>query len=294
MNGLALRRNPVGLVLSKAPWSAAWYLTVSLITGTFLFSVALTAALTGAVFAITIAGLPVLVAAAAAIRWCADVERARLRPPYRVAGRYRQASGEAVLANVRTRWHDPATWRDIGYLIGMWAPLFALDLTVATLWLVLLAGITLPAWYWAPWQTINGVRYHGYQLGVFPNGPHGHPAYGFYIDTLPKALLTAAVCLVGFLLFNYVLVATARLRAATARALLSAPEDPLSEAKEVLRRPGPLSSNDSAEVPANGRGPGNSQLLQAPTAPQKGNSDARARQPSTSHLASFRSARPAC
>jgi hypothetical protein len=37
-----------------------------------------------------------------------------------------------------------------------------------------------------------------------------------------------------------VLVATARLHATIARALLSAPEDPLREAKEVLRRPGPL------------------------------------------------------
>jgi hypothetical protein len=50
---------------------------------------------------------------------------------------------------------------------------------------VFLAGVTLPIWYWAPWQTIHGVRYHGYQLGYFPNGPHGHPGYGLYIDTLP-------------------------------------------------------------------------------------------------------------
>jgi hypothetical protein len=240
MNAFALRRNPVGLVFSKAPWSAASYLTVYLFTGTFLFCVALTAALTGAAFAVTLAGLPVLVAVAATIRWCADVERTRLRPPYRVVGGYREAAGDGVLATVRTRWRDPATWRDIAYLIGMWAPLCVLDVTVLAIWLVLLGMITLPVWYWAPWQSIHGVRYHGYELGVFPNGPHSHPAYGFYIDTLPKALLTAAVCLILFLLFNYVLVATARLNAATARALLSAPEDPLSEAKEVLRRPGPL------------------------------------------------------
>jgi Putative sensor len=240
MNAFTLRRNPVGLVLSKAPWSAVSYLTVYLFTGTFLFAVALAAALTGAAFAITLAGLPVLVAMAATIRWCADVERTRLRPPYRVAGRYREVTGHGVRATVRTRWHDPATWRDIAFLIGLWVPLAVLDLAVLTIWLVLLGMITLPAWYWAPWQSIHGVRYHGYELGVFPNGPHSHPAYGFYIDTLPKALLAAAVCLILFLLFNYVLVATARLNAVTARALLSPPEDPLSEAKEVLRRPGPL------------------------------------------------------
>ena len=61
--------------------------------------------------------------------------------------------------------------------------------------LTFLAGITLPAWYWAPWQSVHGTRFHGYQLGYFPNGPHGHPGYGLYIDTLPKALLAAAVSL---------------------------------------------------------------------------------------------------
>ena len=46
-----------------------------------------------------------------------------------------------------------------------------------------------------------------------------------------------------FLIFNYVLVATARAHAAVARGLLGPAEDPLRQAKEVLGRPGPLSSN---------------------------------------------------
>ena len=100
------------------------------------------------------------------------------------------------MARLRTRWRDPATWRDIAYLLGMYVPLVTLDLIVLTLWLTFLAGITLPVWYWAPWQSIHGTRFHGYQLGYFPNGPHGHPGYGLYIDTLPKALLAAAVSLV--------------------------------------------------------------------------------------------------
>ncbi len=241
MNTLSLRRDPVRLALSTAPWSAAWYLTGYLFIGTALCAVALTAVLTGAVFAITLAGIPLLVAAAAVVRWCADVERARLRRFYgTVAGGYRAPAGPGVMAQLRTRWRDPATWRDIAYLLGMYVPLVTLDLIVLTIWLTFLAGITLPVWYWAPWQSIHGTRFHGYQLGYFPNGPHGHPGYGLYIDTLPKALLAAAVSLVLFLLFNYVLVATARAHAKTARALLGRPEDPLREAKEVLRRPGPL------------------------------------------------------
>jgi hypothetical protein len=249
---LNLRRDPARLALSKAPWASAWYLFGYLFTGTALCALALTAATVGATLSITLAGLPVLIGAAFTIRWCANAERARLRliskEPVRV--RYRRPAARGLLKNLRTRWTDPATWRDIAYLIGLYIPLAALDVVVVTVWLTFLAGITLPAWYWAPWQSIHGVRYHGYQLGYFPNGPHGHPGYGLYVDSLPKALLTAAVCLVAFLLFNYVLVATARAHVFVARSLLSEPTDPLKEAKEILRSPGPLSAAEAAGHPA--------------------------------------------
>jgi hypothetical protein len=234
---LNLRRDPARLALSKAPWASAWYLFGYLFIGTALCAIALTAATVGAAFT---------------IRWCANAERARLRliseEPARA--RYRQPAAGGLLKNLRTCWTDPATWRDIAYLIGMFIPLAALDIVVLTIWLTFLAGITLPAWYWAPWQAIHGVRYHGYQLGYFPNGPHGHPGYGLYVDSLPKALLTAAVCLVAFLLFNYALVATGRAHAFVARGLLSEPADPLEEAKEILRSPGPLSAAEAAGHPA--------------------------------------------
>ena len=243
MSTLGLSRNPVRQALSRSTWAAAWYLFAYLFTGTVLFAVALTAALTGAALAITLAGIPVLVAAAGVVRWCADVERARLRPRYGVVDSgYREPPGPGVVAKLRTRWQDPATWRDIAYLLGMYVPLVTLDVLALTLWLTFLAGITLPAWYWAPWQSVHGTRFHGYQLGYFPNGPHGHPGYGLYIDTLPKALLAAAISLILFLLCNYALVATARAHTAAARALLGRQEDPLREAKEVLRRPGPLNT----------------------------------------------------
>ena len=67
MNALGLRRDPVRLAASKAPWSAAWYLAGYLFTGPALFAVALAAVLTGAVLGITLAGIPVLVAAARAL-----------------------------------------------------------------------------------------------------------------------------------------------------------------------------------------------------------------------------------
>lgn len=242
MNALTLRRDPIRLLVSRGPWAGARYLLGYLAVGWALFAIAFSVAVAGAALSITLAGLPVLVAAAATIRWCANVERARQRPFTRVEGGYQAVAGHGIMAQLRSRWRDSATWRDVAYLIGMFIPLLWLDTVVLAIWLAFLAGITLPAWYWAPWQTVHGVRYHGYQLGYFPNGPHGGGSWGLYVDTLPKALLAAAVCLVAFLAFNYVLVATVRAHIAVARALLGSPEDPLREAKEVLRQPGPLSS----------------------------------------------------
>jgi hypothetical protein len=243
MSSLIPRRDPLRLLFSRAPWASAWYLLGYLIIGSFLFAVVFTTIVTATMASVTLAGLPVLVAATGVTRWCAAVERSRLRPFGPVEGGYQAPAGHGLLAALRTRWRDSATWRDIGYLAGLWAPLFTLDLVVLVTWLTLLAGITLPAWYWAPWQTVHGVRYHGYQLGYFPNGPHasGSGTWGLYVDTLPRALAVAATCLVLVAGFNYVLVATVKLHVATARTLLRAPEDPLREAKEVLLRPGPLS-----------------------------------------------------
>jgi hypothetical protein len=240
---LSLRRDPIRLLLSRGLWRCVWYLLGYLAVGWVLFAVAVAVAVGGAGLSVTLAGLPVLVAAAAAIRWCADVERARLRPMAGgpVAGSYRQVAGSGVMARLRSRWRDPATWRDVAYVVGLFVPLLALDTIVLAVWWASLAAITLPIWYWVPWQTIHGVRYHGSQLGYFPNGPHGPDHWGLYVDTLPKALAVAAVGLILFLLFNYILVAAARAHAAVARGLLGAADDPLREAKEVLGRPGPLS-----------------------------------------------------
>lgn len=248
MSRLRLRRNPVGLLMSQAPWAAAWYLFSYLIIGTVLFAVVLTAVMTAVVLCVTLAGLPLLVAAAAVARGGADTERARLRVAYRdrVSGQYRAVTRPGLIAQLTTRWKDPALWRDLAYLLGLYAPLLAIDFAALGIWLVFLAGMTSPAWYahargvcigYCPAGSPKGIL-----LGSFPHGPHGPGATGLYVDTLPKALLAAAICLAAFLLFNYVLVATARAHATVARALLGQHEDPLKEAKEVLRRPGVLTT----------------------------------------------------
>src|SRR5215470_16267510 len=155
---LRLYRNPLRLLFSASTWLAAGYLAgYVFITGWLLFSVALTATVTAACLAITLAGIPLLVAAAAVLRGCANVERGRLRRmlPEPVRSSYQKPARSGLMAEVRTRWHDRATWRDVAYLIGLWVPLFILDTIVFSIWLTFLAGITLPAWYWAPENTFD-------------------------------------------------------------------------------------------------------------------------------------------
>jgi hypothetical protein len=245
---LRLYRNPLRLLVSAGLWRAVWYLAGYVFAiGWVLFAASFTAAVTGAVFAITLAGIPLLIAAAEVLRWCANVERDRLSKVRSapVSGGYRPVTGMGLIARAKACWQDPATWRDTAYLIGLWGPLFILDTAVLTIWLALLASVTLPVWYWVPrgnagWGYTSTTTIHGVPLGYFPHGPNGRGSVGLYVDTLPKALLAAAIFAAAFLLFSYVVVLTARAHAAIARSVLRAPADPLAEAKEVLAGPGPL------------------------------------------------------
>jgi hypothetical protein len=236
-------RNPVRLLLSGAPWKAAAFLAGYVLISGVLAAIALAAAGTGALLAVTLIGVPVMVVVSGAVQFAAGVERARLRPVLAAPlhGGYRQPAKPGVFAAARTRWTDPATWRDLAYLIGLWAPLLALDFTVLLVWVAVLSLVVAPAWYQFPEQDLaHGATAHGIQLGYFPNGPHGPGGYGFYITTLPQAFLAAGCALIAFLLFNYVLVATARAHAVVARNLLRPPADPLADAKTVLAGPSPL------------------------------------------------------
>jgi len=250
---LPVYRNPLRLLASASLWRAAWFL-ISYVFGAgwVLFTAAFTTTVTAACLAFTLAGFPLLVGAAAVVRGCAGAERSRLRQVLSepVRGSYRTPERPGFRAEVSARWKDSAIWRDVSYLIGLWPPLFILDTTVLSVWLTFLAGITLPAWYWAvPGGSVTFVYSgtnsgppapHGVGLGYFPHGPEGPGAVGLYVDTLPRALLAAACFLVLFVLFNYVVVLTARAHAWVARSVLRPPSDPLAPAKEVLAGPGPL------------------------------------------------------
>jgi hypothetical protein len=244
---LPLYGNPLRLVLSASLWRAAWYLLCYLLISGVLFALALTAAVTTAALAVTVALAPLLIASAAVVRGCAAVERTRLRQVFRqpVRGSYPSSAGPGLWRRGSRAWSGGATWRDMAYLVGLWPFLLALDAAVFAVWVWLLAGITLPLWYRHAvnvcFGNCGGQHVPGLQFGSFPAGPHGPGASGLWIyPSVGPALLVAAGCLVAFVLFSYVLVLTARLHARIARGVLRGQSDPLGEAKNVLAEPGPL------------------------------------------------------
>jgi hypothetical protein len=237
------RRNPVSLLAAADLWTSVGFLFSYLFLSGIWWGVALAAGITAVVFAVTLAGLPVLVAASQVIRFAASAERRRasslLTAP--LHGTYTDTSELGIIAKAKSRWRDGATWRDLAYLLLLWAPLWILDLLVTTIWLALISFIAAPIWYRFPSQDLpGGGEAHGIQIGYFPHGPAGPGGHGIYITNLSQALVATVCGIVGFLLFNYVMIATARAYTRVARALIGPSADPLAPAKSVMAGPGPL------------------------------------------------------
>jgi hypothetical protein len=243
---LTLRHNPIGLVFSASLWRAAAYLLSYLLVSGVLFAIALTSITVALVLSITIVAIPLLIGAAFVIRGCAEFERIHLRQAFAepVRGYYRPPDGNGLWRQARARWGEGTTWRDLAYLLGLWPVLFALDAAVFALWAIFLAGVALPLWYsHAKGVCVgycNGPSVSGVLIGDYPHGPHVPGDHGLWVHSLSTAFLVEAGFVILFLLFNYVLVATARLHAQVARALLQRPSDPLASARAVLAGPSPL------------------------------------------------------
>ena len=245
---LTVRHNPLGLIFSASLWQAAGFLFSYLLVSGVLFAVALTSITVALGLSITIVAIPLLVGAAFVVRGCAEAERVRLREVFKtpVYGYYRPPDASGLWRQARARWGEGTTWRDLAYLLGLWPVMFTLDAFVLGVWLCCLAGVAMPLWYSHVTNfglgigdsALNGPP--GVMIGYFPHGVRGPGSQGLYVDSLHNALLAAAGFAVLFLLFNYVLVATARLHGQVARALLQRPADPLASARAVLAGPGPL------------------------------------------------------
>lgn len=243
-----MHRNPVRMAFSSGVWASAWYLLSYLVVGTVLFAVVLSMAAASVALSVLWAGLVLLMGVGLIVRGCVHLERGRARavvpeglPPIEPL-----RSGEGFFGTLSALW-DRTTWRGVAYFLGLWVPLFVLDLVTFVLWVVCLGVLSLPIWYrYIPNTFDNGSTAHGVVMGYFPDGPHGADKWGFFIGTNTSATVAAVVGLVLFLLWNYVLVAVARVNVNAVRMVVADVRDPLAEARHVLEVPGPLGSTRPA------------------------------------------------
>jgi signal transduction histidine kinase len=170
-------------VLDPRTYGRIGYLLLALPLGIIEFSFLATAISFGVGTAVTLIGIPVLIFTVYAWRWLASVERqligtltgVRISSPYRA-----EQPGASWWDKLKARLADPATWKDLVFLLFQ-LPLGIASFVIATVVLGVAAGLLLaPAYYWADSD--------GLDLGLF------------HVDTLGEALAVVPVgALVAFI-----------------------------------------------------------------------------------------------
>ena len=157
---------------------------------------------------ITLIGIPVLVGALYAWRWLAELERRLIGAltGVRIQSPYRPAPPGGLLRRLQARLGDPATWKDLLFLmfqLGLGIISFTVAATVLG---AIAATLFAPAWYWAVPD--------GLQIGIFT------------VDTLGEAIALVPLGVVLTLVGIPALGALGRLYGMLAALLLGSGSDP--------------------------------------------------------------------
>jgi signal transduction histidine kinase len=135
---------------------------------------------------------------------------------------YRPIPPGSLWRRARVLAGDPATWKDLTYLILLFPLGIVWFVVTTTLWSFGLGGLTAPLWYWIP---SSG------EVALFSNGDRSY----FVLDTLPEALLAclvgAALCVVA----AWAVKAMATAHGALALALLGPSDSQLRARVEALQ-----------------------------------------------------------
>lgn len=127
----------------------AFYLLAGLPAGLVAFTVLVTGFSLAAGLAITLLGIPVLLATLYLARWMGDAERARAGLAGAPIARSARPWAGGPLARTKAAATDPGAWRD-----ALWGllllPIGVATFTIAiTAWSVALGLLTSPLWYWS-------------------------------------------------------------------------------------------------------------------------------------------------
>jgi Putative sensor len=198
-------------ILNPYTYGGIAYLLLALPLGIAEFTILVTAIALGAGLAVTLIGIPILIATVYAWRWVAQLERRLIAALTGrvIADPYRPIPAEAsTWRRLQARLADPATWKDLVFLL-LQLPLGTVAFVVATAVLsVGVSALTSPLWFWA----VPG----GAEMGIAT------------VDALPEALLLAVLGAVVLRLGIPTLGALARLYGGYAELLLGSNADPCS------------------------------------------------------------------
>jgi signal transduction histidine kinase len=184
------------------------YLLLSFVLGLTWFIVLTTGLSLGFGLAITLIGIPLLIAMLWAIRWMAQAERALVHAlvGVDVTAHYRQPRKPGLGSQIVTRLGDPQTWKDLVYLVAQF-PLGILWFVISVTLVALSLGLAAAPFYY--WAVPDGI-----QVGFFT------------IDTLPEALIAVPVGVLAGAATWYVADGLGALHGAWARLLLASSPDP--------------------------------------------------------------------
>lgn len=153
----APRARVVRLLFTAPERAATWRWARFCLAGSVVAILAMSAgffgALSAALLAATIIGLPVMMLLLLALRACARMERRRLAwmgismvSPYRL-----DDPGASWWARLGTRLREPSTWREVAWLVLAGPAGLTAAIISGVLWLTTVASMTIPLWYhWLP------------------------------------------------------------------------------------------------------------------------------------------------
>ena len=216
-------RRVLAAPLQPRTWAATIYLLLAMFVGV-AWQVVLAVGLTlGVGLVVVWVGVFVLALTVLAWRGGAWLERRwlRLMLGIEIAEPYRPLPAGSLWRRARVLAADPATWKDLAYLVLL-GPLGLVWFVITSLlWSVAIVLLTAPLWFWVP------------PGGPRPGFDNGESAR-LLIDTVPEAILAgvagAALCVVA----AWAVKAMAAVHGAVAQALLGPSEQQLQARVEAL------------------------------------------------------------
>jgi len=217
-------------------WTATIYLLASMFVGLAWFVTLVTGLSLGGGLLIVWVGVLVLALTLAASRGGAWLERRWVKAMLGVSipEPYRPMPAGSVWRRARILAGDPATWKDLAYLVLLFPLGVVWFVVTSLLWSVALVLLTAPLWFWIP---PTGPR------PGFDNGEHAR----LLIDTVPEALVATVAGAVLCVAAAWAVRAMAAAHGALALALLG-PSDSQRRARVEALQASRDRAVDSAEA----------------------------------------------